>query len=110
MAYPCAATTSTSLGLGFGNKAKRQSVTTTPAQNGIVSAKGVAVAQTILNGLKDSQGRQAYLSYQTGAEFEEDATTCEIDNWYLGAKHCLELVVNGLVASLNCRMSTTPRP
>jgi tannase len=63
MAYSCAATSSTSLGLGFGNKAKRQSTTTTPAQNGTVSAKGVAVAQTILNGLKDLQGRQAYLPY-----------------------------------------------
>jgi tannase len=75
MAYSCAATTGTSLGLGFGNKAKRQSAATTPAQNGTVSAKGVAVAQTILNGLNDSQGRQAYLSYQPGAELEDAATT-----------------------------------
>jgi tannase len=71
--YSCAAETSISLGLGFGNK-KRQSMATTPAQNGTVSAEGVAVAQTILNSLRDSQGRQAYLSYQPGAEFGDAAT------------------------------------
>lgn len=75
--YSCAAETSTSLGVGFGNKAKRQSTATTPPHNGTVSAEGVAVAQTILNGLRDSQGRQAYLSYQPGAEFEDAATTYE---------------------------------
>jgi len=74
LTYSCAAETSTSLGLEFGNKKRQSAPATTPAQNGTVSANGVEVAQTILNGLRGSQGRQAYLSYQPEAEFE-DATT-----------------------------------
>ncbi|PYH92599.1 tannase and feruloyl esterase [Aspergillus ellipticus CBS 707.79] len=72
--YYCAASSGgSSLGLGFG---KRQSMSMfTPAQNGTVSAKGIAVAQTILDGLKDTQGRQAYLSYQPGADFDDAQTT-----------------------------------
>lgn len=71
--YSCAASTSSGIGLGFG---KRQaSTSTTPAQNGTVTELGVQVAQTIMDGLKDSQGRQAYLSYQPGADFDDAATT-----------------------------------
>jgi tannase len=85
--YFCAATSGSNMG-GPG-KAKRQaggtggpggaggpggSSQTQPAQNGTVSEKGVAVAQTILDGLHDSQGRRAYLSYQPGASFVDAAT------------------------------------
>ncbi|RAH68524.1 tannase and feruloyl esterase [Aspergillus aculeatinus CBS 121060] len=64
--YSCAA--STSMGVS------------TPAQNGTITAEGVRVAQTILDGLKDSEGRQAYFWYQIGSEFTDaetsyDATT-----------------------------------
>ncbi|KAJ5118718.1 uncharacterized protein N7443_007650 [Penicillium atrosanguineum] len=69
--YYCAASTSSTLGLGFG---KRQA-STEPAQNGTVTAEAVSVAQTILNGLYDSQGRRAYISYQMGASFDDAATT-----------------------------------
>ncbi|KAJ5913085.1 tannase [Penicillium tannophilum] len=68
--YYCASSTSSSLGLGFG---KRDS--TEPAQNGTVSAEGVAVAQKIVDGLHDSKGRRAYISYQMGASFDDAATS-----------------------------------
>ncbi|KAJ5724325.1 tannase [Penicillium malachiteum] len=76
--YYCAAATSTSLGLGFGKRASD----TEPAQNGTVSAEGVAVAQKIVDGLHDSKGRRAYISYQMGAAFDDadtsyDSTTGE---------------------------------
>ena len=73
--YYCAASSGES-----GYKAKRQS--TTPAQNGTVSAKAVEVAKTILGGLRDSSGDLVYFSYQpsatwTDAETEYDSTTGE---------------------------------
>lgn len=46
-----------------------------PAQNGTVTAKGVAVAETINNGLRDLQGRQVYFSYQPAAVSFYDALT-----------------------------------
>ncbi|PYH92492.1 tannase and feruloyl esterase [Aspergillus ellipticus CBS 707.79] len=70
--YYCAASTSSSLGLGFG---KRQEMQSNPAQNGTVSAEGVAVAQEIYNGLHDSKGRRAYISYQIGSAFDDASTT-----------------------------------
>lgn len=82
--YSCAASSGSGIGLGFG---KRQfgGSSSTPAQNGTVSELGVQVAQTILDGLKDSQGRQAYLSYQPGADFDDAATTYDstTDSWVL---------------------------
>lgn len=42
-----------------------------PAQNGTVTAEAAALAQTMLDGLHDSQGRQAYLSPQPGAKFAD---------------------------------------
>jgi tannase len=69
--YYCAASTSSSLGLGFG----KPDSSTKPAQNGTVSAEGVAVAQKIVNGLYDSQGHRAYISYQMGAAFDDAATS-----------------------------------
>ncbi|KAF2150208.1 tannase and feruloyl esterase [Myriangium duriaei CBS 260.36] len=75
--YSCAAQTSASLGFGF---SKRQATTgsttsSTPAQNGKVTAKGVAVAQAIYNGLHNSKGQQAYLSWQIGSELSDGDTT-----------------------------------
>ncbi|PYH73629.1 putative tannase [Aspergillus vadensis CBS 113365] len=46
----------------------------TPAQNGTVSAKGIEVAKTIINGLHDSQGRRVYFSYQPTAAFDDAET------------------------------------
>lgn len=65
----------------------------TPEQNGTISAQGVKVAQLILNGLKDSQGRQVYFSYQPSATFTDAQTQYnftskqwELDQSGLGAE------------------------
>lgn len=47
-----------------------------PAANGTVTAKGAAVAQGILDGAKDSKGRQLYVSYQPTADFQDGVTDC----------------------------------
>ncbi|KAJ6032217.1 hypothetical protein N7540_002949 [Penicillium herquei] len=77
--YYCAAEVSTSLGFNFGKRSigKRgdgSSTTYQPAQNGTVSAKGVAVAQAIIDGLHNSKGERAYLSYQIGASYTDAET------------------------------------
>lgn len=56
-----------------------------PAQNGTVTAQGVALAQTLLDGPKDSQGRRMYIPYQASSAFTDatsqwDDTT---DSWEL---------------------------
>ncbi|KAH6652423.1 tannase subunit [Truncatella angustata] len=58
---------------------------TTPAQSGVVTAEGAAVASAILAGLHDSEGRFVYLSYQPGATFEDAATAYNetTDSWGL---------------------------
>lgn len=69
--YYCAATSAT---LGP-PKAKRQMPSAaTPAQNGTVSAQGVAVASEIIKGLHDLEGRRVYLSYQPAATFVDAET------------------------------------
>lgn len=83
--YYCAAENSTSLGFGFSKRAEGSTTSYQPAQNGTVSAAGVAVAQTIYDGLHNSQGERAYLSWQMAAELsdadsEYDSTT---DSWGL---------------------------
>ncbi|KFZ11505.1 hypothetical protein V501_04735 [Pseudogymnoascus sp. VKM F-4519 (FW-2642)] len=57
----------------------------TPAQNGTVTAKGVAVAKGITDGVKDTQGRQVYLSYQPSATFADAQTqyNSETNSWEL---------------------------
>lgn len=47
----------------------------TPAQNGTVSAQGIEVAQTILNGLRDDDGKQVYLSYTTSSAWSDAQTS-----------------------------------
>lgn len=56
-----------------------------PAQNGTISAEGIAVAAKIIDGLRDTQGRRAYLSYQPAATFDDAATTYndETNSWEL---------------------------
>nr|POE89859.1 tannase [Quercus suber] len=74
--YHCAATTSTSLGFGFSRRQAEGSTTSsTPEQNGTVTAEGVAVAQAIYDGLHNSKGERAYLSWQIGSELSDAATT-----------------------------------
>lgn len=88
--YYCAATTSSSLGFGFsGAKAKRQApgsqTSSTPEQSGTVTAEGVAVAQAIYDGLHNSAGERAYLSWQIGCSLDDADTTYnnETDTWEL---------------------------
>lgn len=71
--YYCAASTASSGmgGMGGGSSA--------PEQSGNVSALGVEVAQTILDGLHDSNGNKAYLSWAIGASFA-DATSSTYNN------------------------------
>jgi tannase len=78
--YSCPATAATA---GFG---KRQLATpATPAQNGTITAEGVAVANAILDGLHDSNGDLVYLSYQPAATFADGATqfNSETNSWEL---------------------------
>ncbi|GJC79024.1 tannase [Colletotrichum liriopes] len=84
--YYCAEKNSTSLGFGF-NKRQAQGSTTSyqPAQNGTVSEQGVAVAQAIYDGVFNSEGQRAYLSWQIGSELGDASTTynSETDAWEL---------------------------
>ncbi|OTA70087.1 tannase and feruloyl esterase, partial [Hypoxylon sp. EC38] len=83
--YYCAAQNSTSLGFGFNKRSmnmkthKRQAQGSTtsyqPAQNGTVTTEGVAVAQAIYNGLHNSAGQRAYLSWQIASELGDASPT-----------------------------------
>lgn len=83
--YHCAAETSTSLGFGFSKRAEGSQTSTTPEQNGTVTAEGVAVAQAIYNGLHNSKGQRAYLSWQIASELSDAQTTYNSNttNWEL---------------------------
>ncbi|TGO46301.1 hypothetical protein BCON_0332g00010 [Botryotinia convoluta] len=73
--YYCAATTSSSLGFGFSKRAEGSTTSTTPDQNGTVTAEGVAVAQAIYDGLHNSDNERAYLSWQIASNLGDAATT-----------------------------------
>ncbi|TGO26703.1 hypothetical protein BPAE_0054g00110 [Botrytis paeoniae] len=78
--YYCAATTSSSLGFGFSKRAEGSTARTTPAQNGTVTAEGVAVAQAIYDGLHNSDNERAYLSWQIASNLGDAATTYNNNN------------------------------
>ncbi|KAL2798163.1 Tannase/feruloyl esterase [Aspergillus keveii] len=84
--YYCAEQNYTSLGFGFSKRqAEGSSTSYQPAQNGTVSAEGIAVAQAIYNGLHNSDNERAYLSWQIASELS-DATTSynsDTDSWDL---------------------------
>jgi len=74
--YYCPAENSTSLGFGFSKRQAEGSTTSSqPEQNGTVTALGVAVAQAIYDGLHNSAGERAYLSWQIGSELGDAETT-----------------------------------
>lgn len=80
--YACAAETS------FIKLRKRTGTgmtSSTPAQNGTVTAQGVAAAAKMLEGLHDSEGRQAYIWYQPSASFDDAQTKYDpdTDSWGL---------------------------
>ncbi|KAH8886598.1 tannase and feruloyl esterase [Thozetella sp. PMI_491] len=58
----------------------------TPAQEGKVTAQGVAVVSTYLKGLHDSRGGRAYISYQPGSSFMDAYPTFDsaTNSWKLG--------------------------
>jgi tannase len=71
MSYSCAAST------GGGGIMRRQMggvPTSTPAQNGTVTAKAAAIVNKIWDGIHDSAGKRVYLSYQPGAALDDAAT------------------------------------
>lgn len=81
--YYCAAESSTSMGLGYSPPAKRvkrqagatgSTTSYQPEQNGTVTADDVAVAQAIYDGLHDSAGQRAYLSWQIASELSDAET------------------------------------
>lgn len=63
MSYSCPARTPTV----FGTWAA-------PAQSGIVTVQGAAVARLVIDGLHDEQGRRAYFSYQPSSTFYDAVT------------------------------------
>lgn len=57
----------------------------TPAQNGTVSAEAIAVAQLILDGLHDDDGKRVYFSYTPSSTFTDAQTAynSETGEWEL---------------------------
>lgn len=78
--YYCAAKTSSSLGFGVSKRQAPGSTTSyQPAQNGTVTAQDVAVAQSVYDGIFNSEGERAYLSWQIGSDLGDAATTWDND-------------------------------
>lgn len=75
--YYCAAENSTSQGFGFSKRQQTSGSSTsyTPAQNGSVTADDVAIAQGVYDGLFNSAGQRAYLSWQIGSQLGDADTT-----------------------------------
>lgn len=76
---------SSALGLPYSCAASNGFGGATPAQNGTVSAQGIAVAQKILDGLHDDEGKRVYFSYTPSSTFTDAATTynSETGEWEL---------------------------
>ncbi|KAF4119254.1 tannase [Geosmithia morbida] len=73
--YYCAAQNSTSLGFGFSKRAEGSVTSYKPVQNGTVTEEGVAVAQAVYDGLFNSKGERAYLSWQIGSGLDDASPT-----------------------------------
>ncbi|CAK7213509.1 hypothetical protein SBRCBS47491_001824 [Sporothrix bragantina] len=75
--YYCAAGSSGAGGgvVGPGKRKRQSDGSTTPAQNGTVSAEGAALAKALQSGLHDSLGRKAYIYFQPGASFGDASTS-----------------------------------
>ncbi|KAI0386834.1 tannase [Hypomontagnella monticulosa] len=74
--YYCAAKNSTSLGFGFSKRqAPGSSTSYQPAQNGTITEEGIAVAQAIYDGIYNSAGERAYLSWQIASELSDASPT-----------------------------------
>lgn len=75
--YYCAASDGSSTG-ALGRRQVGGS-SSAPEQNGTVSAEGAALAQTLWDGLHDSEGKRVYIYYQPGADFGDASTTYNSD-------------------------------
>lgn len=77
--YYCAAQTSSSLGFGFSKRQMggggQSQTSTTPVQNGTITAQDIAVAQAVYDGLHSSEGKRAYLSWQIGSSLDDASPT-----------------------------------
>ncbi|KAJ5541279.1 tannase [Penicillium frequentans] len=82
--YHCAASSTTTV-LKRGLDKRTSETSTTPAQNGTVTAEGVAVAAKILDGLHTLDGKRAYIWYQPTATFDDADTeyNSETGKWEL---------------------------
>ncbi|KAH7371532.1 Tannase/feruloyl esterase [Pyrenochaeta sp. MPI-SDFR-AT-0127] len=74
--YYCAAQTSSSLGFGFskrqmGGGAPGSQTSSQPEQNGTITTNDIAVAQGVYDGLHNSKGQRAYLSWQIGSDLSD---------------------------------------
>ena len=81
--YYCSASSGSS---GAGGMKKRQGQTSsTPEQNGTVTAQDVAVAQAIYDGLHNSKGERGYLSWQIASDLSDANPTynSDTDAWEL---------------------------
>ncbi|WVF72293.1 hypothetical protein IAT40_007106 [Kwoniella sp. CBS 6097] len=81
--YHCAASSGSSLGFGFSKRAEGSTASTTPEQNGTITAEDIAVVQQIYDGIYNSAGEQAYLSWQITADISDAETTYNnaTDSW-----------------------------
>ena len=64
-----------SIGKNYSCAASTMMGVTTPAARGTVTAEAATIANAILAGLHDSEGRQVYVSYQPSADFEDAQTS-----------------------------------
>ena len=81
--YSCEASEAT--GPPGGLRARQFPQASTPAQEGEITAEGVEVVKTFLDGLHDSEGRRVYLNYQPGSSFSDASASYdeETDTWGL---------------------------
>lgn len=79
--YYCAEETSSSLGFGFSKRDQTSgsSSSTTPEQNGTITAEDIAVAQSVYDGLHNTAGERAYLSWQIGSDLSDANPTYDND-------------------------------
>lgn len=63
------------LGLPYSCAASSTFFGSTPAQNGTVTAQGIAVALKILDGLHDSEGKRVYFTYTPSSTWTDAQTT-----------------------------------
>lgn len=79
--YYCAEESSSSLGFGFSKRDQTSgsSSSTTPEQNGTITAEDISVAQAVYDGLHNTAGERAYISWQIGSDLSDANPTYDND-------------------------------